>query len=59
MIDGIQNVFKIPELKKRILYTFALLAVYRIGAFVPTPGIDSQALARYFAECPGNDPWFL
>jgi len=54
VIDGIQNVFKIPELKKRILYTFALLAVYRIGAFVPTPGIDSQALARYFENVQGT-----
>ena len=54
MIDGIQNVFKIPELKKRLFYTFALLAVYRVGAFVPTPGIDSQALARYFESVQGT-----
>lgn len=54
MIDGIQNIFKIPELKKRLLYTFALLAVYRVGAFVPTPGIDSQALADYFKSMQGT-----
>jgi len=54
VIDGIQNVFKIPELKKRILYTFALLAVYRVGAFIPTPGIDSQALALYFKRAQGT-----
>ena len=54
MIDGIQNIFKIPELKKRILYTFALIAVYRVGAFIPTPGIDSQALARYFETLQGT-----
>ena len=54
MIDGIQNIFKIPELKKRILYTFGLLAVYRVGAFIPTPGIDSQALARYFENVQGT-----
>ena len=54
MIDGIQNVFKIPELKKRLLYTFGLLAVYRVGAFIPTPGIDSQALARYFENVQGT-----
>ena len=54
MIDGIQNVFKIPELKKRLLYTFGLLAVYRVGAFIPTPGIDSQALARYFESMRGT-----
>jgi preprotein translocase subunit SecY len=54
VIDGIQNIFKIPELKKRILYTFGLLAVYRVGAFIPTPGIDSQALARYFENVQGT-----
>ena len=48
MIDGFQNVFKIPELKRRIVYTFALLAVYRLGVFIPTPGIDGQALTRFF-----------
>ena len=48
MIDSFQNIFKIPELKKRILFTFAILAVYRVGVFVPTPGVDSQALGRFF-----------
>ena len=54
MIDGVQNVFKIPELRKRILYTFGLLAVYRVGAFIPTPGIDGQALTRYFESVQGT-----
>jgi len=54
VIDGIQNIFRIPELKKRLLYTFGLLAVYRVGAFIPTPGIDSQALARYFENVRGT-----
>lgn len=54
MIDGIQNIFRIPELKKRLLYTFGLLAVYRVGAFIPTPGIDGQALARYFESVQGT-----
>ena len=54
MIDGVQNIFRIPELKKRIMYTFGLLAVYRVGAFIPTPGIDSQALARYFENVRGT-----
>jgi preprotein translocase subunit SecY len=47
MIGGFQNIFKIPELKKRILATFALLMVYRIGCAVPTPGIDGDALATF------------
>ncbi|MBW1891813.1 MAG: preprotein translocase subunit SecY [Deltaproteobacteria bacterium] len=47
---GFQNIFKIPELKRRILYTLALLIVYRIGVQVPTPGIDAIALAGFFAK---------
>ena len=50
MIGGFKNITKIPELQKKILFTFFLLAVYRIGAHVPTPGIDSQALAAFFAQ---------
>jgi len=54
MIGGFQSVFKIPELKKRILYTFGLLMVYRIGCAVPTPGIDGDALAEQFARARGT-----
>ncbi|MGD8542945.1 MAG: preprotein translocase subunit SecY, partial [Desulfobacteraceae bacterium] len=46
--SGFQSIFKIPELKKRILYTLGLLLVYRIGVHVPTPGIDAVALASFF-----------
>ena len=52
--SGFQNLFKIPELKKRILYTLALLIVYRIGVHVPTPGIDGVALASFFAKVEGT-----
>ncbi|PIF02973.1 MAG: preprotein translocase subunit SecY [Desulfococcus sp.] len=52
--SGIQNIFKIPELKRRIVYTFALLAVYRIGVHVPTPGIDTIALASFFDQAQGT-----
>ena len=51
---GFGNIFKIPELKKRILFTLALLVVYRIGVHVPTPGIDSLALASFFARAKGT-----
>jgi len=54
MVGGFQNVFKIPELKKRVLYSFALLMVYRIGCSVPTPGIDGDALASFFARAKGT-----
>lgn len=54
MIGGLGNISKIPELQKRILYTFLLLIVYRIGAHVPTPGIDTAALAAYFEQAKGS-----
>ena len=51
---GFQNIFKIPELKKRILFTLALLIVYRVGVHVPVPGIDSMALASFFKQAEGT-----
>jgi preprotein translocase subunit SecY len=54
MISGAQNIFKIPELKRRILWTFIFLAVYRIGVHIPTPGIDSDALADFFEQAKGT-----
>ena len=53
MIEGLQsfqNVFKIPELKRRLLISFGLLAAYRIGAHVPTPGVDGHALSLFFDQ---------
>jgi len=52
--SGFGNIFKIPELKKRILFTLALLSVYRIGVHVPVPGIDSVALADIFDRAKGT-----
>ena len=54
MISGAQNIFKIPELKRRILWTLALLAVYRVGVHIPTPGINGDALASFFAQARGT-----
>jgi preprotein translocase subunit SecY len=54
MVGGFQNIFKIPELKKRIFSTFGLLMVYRIGCHVPTPGINGDALAAQFARAKGT-----
>ncbi|MGB5619015.1 MAG: preprotein translocase subunit SecY [Desulfobacterales bacterium] len=51
---GFGNIFKIPELKRRILYTMALLVVYRVGVLVPVPGIDSVALAEIFDRAKGT-----
>ncbi len=48
MIERFQNVFKIPELKRRILFTLGILIIYRLGGHVPTPGINTAALAEFF-----------
>ncbi|BDV44247.1 protein translocase subunit SecY [Geotalea uraniireducens] len=54
MIETFQNIFRIPELKKRVTYSLMMLAVYRIGCHIPTPGIDSKALAHFFAQARGT-----
>lgn len=54
MFQGFQNIPKIPELKRRIIITLLLLAVYRIGVHVPTPGIDATALSAFFAQAKGT-----
>lgn len=54
MFETFQNIFKIPELKKRVLFSLAMLAVYRVGCHIPTPGIDSQALAHFFKQAQGT-----
>jgi preprotein translocase subunit SecY len=54
MLGGFQNIPKIPELKKRILFTLMMLAVYRVGCHIPTPGIDGAALAAFFSQRQGT-----
>jgi preprotein translocase subunit SecY len=50
MLDGFQNATRVPELRRRLLFTLAMLGVYRIGVAIPTPGIDGQALAAFFEQ---------
>lgn len=54
MLEGLGGVSKIPELQRRILFTFLLLAVYRIGVYIPTPGIDNTALLAFFDQVRGS-----
>jgi preprotein translocase subunit SecY len=54
LLEGLGGVSKIPELQRRILYTFLLLAVYRIGVYIPTPGIDNTALLAFFEQAKGS-----
>ena len=53
-LQSFQNVFKIPELKRRVLMTAVLLIAYRLGAHVPTPGIDGHALSQFFEQVQGT-----
>lgn len=53
-IGGAANIFKIPALKKRILFTLIMLAVYRVGCAIPTPGINAEALADFFNRYKGT-----
>ena len=48
MFSALVNAFKIPDLKRRLLITGALIAVYRVGCYIPIPGIDGVALADFF-----------
>lgn len=50
ILSSFQNIFKIAELKSRVLFTLALLAVYRMGAHIPTPGINGEELSKYLSE---------
>ncbi|MBF0457705.1 MAG: preprotein translocase subunit SecY [Nitrospirae bacterium] len=50
VLNSIQNIFRIEELKKRLYFTFALLTVYRVGAHVPTPGIDGEQLSKFLTD---------
>jgi preprotein translocase subunit SecY len=53
-LQALTNLFRIEELRKRVLFTLALLAVYRIGAHIPTPGINSAVLEQLFSQAAGT-----
>jgi len=54
MLEKLANVFRVPDLRKRILFTLGLLAVYRFGGHVPTPGINADKLAQFFDQNRGS-----
>ncbi|MEN8154212.1 MAG: preprotein translocase subunit SecY [Acidobacteriota bacterium] len=54
MITFLRNIFIIPELRKRVIFTFLLLAVYRVGAHIVTPGINIEALIKFFEQQAGS-----
>ncbi len=54
MLSAVQNIFSIPELRRRILFTLGMLAVYRVGCHVPVPGVDASVLASWFSGTEGT-----
>ncbi len=57
--ESAANVFRIPELRKRILFTLGLLAVYRLGGHIPTPGVDADRLQQFFEQNAGSFLGFI
>ena len=56
MLQSLKNIWDIPDLRKRVLFTLGLLAVYRLGNHIPTPGINTAALIDFFEQNRAN--WF-
>ena len=54
MIGGVQNIGRVPELQRRILFTFGMLAVYRLGAHIVTPGINPEVIRNFFEQMGGT-----
>jgi len=54
MLEKLSNIFRVPDLRKRVLFTLGLLAVYRIGGHIPTPGINGDRLAQFFERNKGS-----
>ncbi len=59
IIESFRNIFAIPDLRKRIFFTFGLLAIYRIGSHIPTPGLNAQAFEEFFRSNAGGLLGFL
>lgn len=56
MIESLKNIFRIPDLRNRVLFTLGMLWVYRLGNHIPTPGVDASALTAFFDQ--NRDTWF-
>jgi len=54
MLEKLSNIFRVPDLRKRVLFTLGLLAIYRLGGHIPTPGINGEKLAQFFEQNRGT-----
>ena len=53
-LEAFANIFRVPDLRKRLLFTLAMLAVYRLGGHIPTPGINIQRWEEFFSSAAGS-----
>ena len=58
-LQSFANIFSVPDLRKRVIFTFLLLAVYRLGSHIPTPGVDPAAINAFFKSSAGSLFGFL
>ena len=59
MLEKFANIFRIPDLRKRVLFTLFILAIYRLGSHIPTPGVNTKLLEQFFSQnmnLPGAGP---
>ena len=54
MLSWLANVWRVPELRRRLLFTAGVLAVYRLGSWIPAPGVDQKALSQFFSHGSGS-----
>src|SRR5579864_7761807 len=54
MLSWLANAWRVPELRRRVLFTAAILAAYRLGSWIPAPGIDTKAIQSYFSGAGGG-----
>ncbi len=59
MLEKLANIFRVPDLRKRLLFTLGMLAVYRLGGHIPTPGINTDKLAQFFDQQRGTVLGFI
>src|SRR5271156_6789118 len=59
LFEAFRNIFKTPDLRTRVLFTLALLGVYRLGSFIPTPGINTDVLGALFDQGRGSVLGFI
>lgn len=54
ILQSLRNIWDVPDLRRRVLFTLSMLSVYRLGSHIPTPGINSKSLVEFFEQNKSN-----